>query len=151
MAEMKLLALLPLSLLAASCFSPEPYEQQRPPYRRDGTPHYPYGPGPGPDRGFEPGPETGRYEPLQDGNRPPPPSARDDARPPAPRIDDNFDPEPAPAPQPKARPEYPVAEATAQPGRVLSPYPPYNVIDVEGYESGTLVKDPSNKKIFRVP
>jgi hypothetical protein len=34
---------------------------------------------------------------------------------------------------------------------VLSPYAPYNVIDVQGFRSGQLAKDPSNGKIFRVP
>lgn len=49
------------------------------------------------------------------------------------------------------RDEYPVAERTDNPNRVISPYKPYNVIDVEGFRSGQLAKDPSNGKIFRVP
>ena len=57
-----------------------------------------------------------------------------------------------PAPQPPARPgDYPTARATAKPGEVISPYEPYNVIDVTGFTSGQLARDPSNKKIFRVP
>jgi hypothetical protein len=44
-----------------------------------------------------------------------------------------------------------VARRTSNPNRVISPYPPYNVIDVTGFESGSLARDPSNKKIFRVP
>jgi hypothetical protein len=44
-----------------------------------------------------------------------------------------------------------VAERTDNPNRVLSPYAPYNVIDVEGFRSGQLAKDPSNGKIFRIP
>ena len=35
--------------------------------------------------------------------------------------------------------------------RVISPYSPYNVIDVKGFRSGQLAKDPSNGKIFRIP
>lgn len=135
MADMKPLVLLPLVLLAASCFRPEPYAEQQPPYR-NGEPYYPYAPG-----GRPPEPEVGTYEPLPGApapeTRPAPPETR-----PAP-------PEPRPAPIP--RPSYPVARTTGQPGRVLSPYPPYNVIDVEGFQSGALAKDPSNGKIFRVP
>lgn len=46
---------------------------------------------------------------------------------------------------------YPIATRTANPNQVLSPYEPFNVIDVEGFKSGQLARDPSNKKIFRVP
>lgn len=46
---------------------------------------------------------------------------------------------------------YPTAERTDNPGRVISPYAPYNVIDVEGFRPGQLAKDPSNGKIFRIP
>jgi hypothetical protein len=49
------------------------------------------------------------------------------------------------------RDQYPLAERTDNPNRVLSPFAPYNVIDVEGFRSGQLAKDPSNGKIFRVP
>ncbi|HEY8961016.1 MAG TPA: hypothetical protein VIM57_02360 [Luteolibacter sp.] len=54
-------------------------------------------------------------------------------------------------PSPAGRKEYPVAERTNKPDQVLSPYAPYNVIDVAGFKSGQLAKDPSNGKIFRVP
>jgi hypothetical protein len=60
-------------------------------------------------------------------------------------------PTPPPAPPVPPRDQYPVAERTDNPNRVLSPYAPYNVIDVEGFRSGQLAKDPSNGKIFRVP
>ncbi len=155
MADMKPFVLLPLSLLAVSCFPAEPYAQQRPPYR-DGEPYYPYGPGgrapgmqaPGP---YSPGmggdTETGQFEPVPHGNRPPPPVA---PRPTSPRIDPDMDaPETPSAPAP--RPTYPEAKRTANPNQVISPYAPYNVIDVEGFKSGALAKDPSNGKIFRVP
>lgn len=146
---MKVLLALPFVLVCASCVYPEPYPEPRSPYYQPGGSRYaPYdrGPGPGPDADY--GAESGRYQPLtEEGTGPRQP----DARPaPAPRIDDDFDPQP-PAPQAKPKPEYPVAEATEKPGRVLSPYPPYNVIDVEGFKSGALAKDPSNGKIFRVP
>jgi len=49
------------------------------------------------------------------------------------------------------RQDYPYAERTGNPNRVISPYSPYNVIDVDGFRSGQLAKDPSNGKIFRVP
>lgn len=146
---MKVLVVLPLVLACASCIYPEPYPEPRSPYYRpDGSRYSPYDRGPAagqrPD-GY--GAESGRYQPLtEEGTGPRHP----DTRPaPAPRIDDDF--EPAPAPQPKPRQEYPVAEATENPGRVISPYAPYNVIDVEGFKSGALAKDPSNGKIFRVP
>jgi hypothetical protein len=53
--------------------------------------------------------------------------------------------------QPPTRDQYPLAERTANPNHVISPYAPYNVINVEGFRSGQLAKDPSNQKIFRIP
>ncbi len=51
-----------------------------------------------------------------------------------------------------SRQDYPTAERTNNPDRVISPYGPnYNVIDVAGFKSGQLARDPSNQKIFRVP
>lgn len=89
--------------------------------------------------------------------QPPPPSERwnapDDMR----RADD---PQPPGTTQPPGRnsgersvtERYPVAQRTEIPGRVISPHPPYNVIDVSEYQSGQLVRDPtSNDEIFRVP
>lgn len=58
---------------------------------------------------------------------------------------------PSPQPPPTATGGYPTAERTANPDQVLSPYEPYNVIDVTGFKSGQLARDPSNQKIFRVP
>lgn len=55
---------------------------------------------------------------------------------------------PPPAPGPG---EYPTASPSGKPGLVISPYEPYEEIDVAGYESGQLVRDPRNRKIFRVP
>lgn len=36
-------------------------------------------------------------------------------------------------------------------GRVKSPYPPYNELDVTGLPSGSLATDPTTGKVFRVP
>jgi hypothetical protein len=47
--------------------------------------------------------------------------------------------------------DYPYAEKTRTPGEVISPYAPYNVMDVRGLRSGSLALDPSSKKKFRVP
>lgn len=47
--------------------------------------------------------------------------------------------------------DYPVAKKGKKPNEVISPYAPYNVIDVTGFKSGQMAKDPSNKKIFVVP
>ena len=156
MADMKPFVLLPLSLLAVSCFPAEPYAQQRPP-SRNGEPYYPYGPGGRPPGAYSPGmqgpapeTETGQFDPVPDGNRPPqpPPVA---PIPTSPRIDPNVDAPDAPPAAPAPRPSYPEAKRTANPNQVISPYAPYNVIDVEGFKSGQLAKDPSNQKIFRVP
>ena len=57
-----------------------------------------------------------------------------------------------PAPEIPTRPgEYPMARKTTNPDQVVSPYEPYNVIDVAGFNTGQRTRDPSNKKIFRVP
>lgn len=130
-------AVLPMVCLSASCFY-TPYDPGYPPYY---GPPPPYGTG-------SPYSETGRYEPL-------PPVPGGDSRPaPSPGGSSAPQTRPAPAPAPPAnpgRPEYPTAERTDRPNYVLSPYAPYNVIDVTGFKSGQLAKDPSNGKIFRVP
>lgn len=81
------------------------------------------------------------YNPDYYGPRPQPP--RD-----GPRTPGSEEP---PYGQPPTRDDYPVAERTANPNHVISPYAPYNVINVEGFRSGQLAKDPSNGKIFRIP
>jgi hypothetical protein len=58
---------------------------------------------------------------------------------------------PAPVQPPTATGGYPTAQPTANPDQVLSPYEPYNVIDVAGFKSGQLARDPPNQKIFRIP
>ena len=52
---------------------------------------------------------------------------------------------------PPTQSEHPVAQRTAHPNHVISPFSPFNVINVEGFRSGQLAKDPSNGKIFRIP
>ena len=92
----------------------------------------------------------------------PPPPPRFQPRPPYPPeqvepygMDDQAPAPPnfsqPPPPPPTATGGYPTATRTANPDQVLSPYEPYNVIDVAGFASGKLVRDPSNQKIFRVP
>lgn len=55
------------------------------------------------------------------------------------------------APRQPTRDQYPVARSTDNPDQVISPFAPYNVIDVQGFRSGQLAKDPSNQQIFRIP
>lgn len=59
--------------------------------------------------------------------------------------------EPERPPLPTRPGEYPTAQSTANPNEVLSPYAPYNVINIEGFTSGQLARDPSNNQIFRIP
>ncbi|MEI6535403.1 MAG: hypothetical protein WCN98_08700 [Verrucomicrobiaceae bacterium] len=40
---------------------------------------------------------------------------------------------------------------TSKAGRVKSPYPPYNELDVSGLATGSLALDPTTQKVFRVP
>lgn len=49
------------------------------------------------------------------------------------------------------KPDYPTATATKDPGLVLSPYPPYDPLDVKGMAPGSLAKDPATGQVFRVP
>jgi hypothetical protein len=63
----------------------------------------------------------------------------------------DFAPQPAPVQPPSATGGYPTAQPTTNPDQVLSPYEPYNLIDVAGFKSGQLARDPSNQKIFRIP
>ena len=47
--------------------------------------------------------------------------------------------------------EHPTATKTGKPGRVKVPFPPYRELDVSGMASGSLARDPTSGKIFRVP
>ncbi|MGB0991122.1 MAG: hypothetical protein ACPG32_01475 [Akkermansiaceae bacterium] len=53
------------------------------------------------------------------------------------------------APVPEATKNYPVAHPhpEGKANYVVSPYRPYNVIDVKGYRSGDIVGDPSTAKV----
>ncbi len=63
------------------------------------------------------------------------------------------------APSPSPRPgSYKKAYKTENPNRVISPFPPHNVIDIsenpktgKPYRKGAKVKDPSADQIFLVP
>jgi hypothetical protein len=52
---------------------------------------------------------------------------------------------------PPPRGGYPYAERTSTPGLVISPYAPYNVIDVSGLRSGSKAIDTSCNKVFIIP
>lgn len=56
-----------------------------------------------------------------------------------------------PTPPPPPSGGYPYAERTSTPGLVISPYPPYNVIDASGLRSGSKAIDTSCNKVFIVP
>jgi hypothetical protein len=45
----------------------------------------------------------------------------------------------------------PVAAKSSKPGRVKLPFPPYSELDVSGMPSGSLAKDPTSGRIFRIP
>lgn len=123
-------------VLLSSCYYYGPYPPSRGPHARTS----PYGPV-APYQQQRPGaenPRSGPQAPYQQQG------ARQQPGPTQPS-------QPAPAPAPTQRPEHPVAKTTANPDQVLSPYPPYNVIDVSGFKSGQLARDPSNGKIFRIP
>lgn len=44
-----------------------------------------------------------------------------------------------------------VGKKTAKSGRVVSPYAPYNELDITGLPSGSLALDPTTQKVFQVP
>lgn len=50
-----------------------------------------------------------------------------------------------------SRDRYPVGRLTGRQGFVVSPYPPYNRIDVRGIPRGAQVEDPSTHRIFINP
>lgn len=127
MLKMKLISLAALVLGAVACEPPPVYPQT------DG-PRRPY-----PERPYNQGDPRPPYYGDQGNN--------------SPNYNPPYGTQPTPPPSPPVPPrdQYPVAERTDNPNRVLSPYAPYNVIDVEGFRSGQLAKDPSNGKIFRVP
>jgi len=44
-----------------------------------------------------------------------------------------------------------VGKKTAVPGRVISPYPPHQELDITGLSSGSLALDPTTNKVFQIP
>ena len=51
----------------------------------------------------------------------------------------------------KAAGSFLVGKKTSKPGRVVSPYAPYNELDITGLPSGSLALDPTTQKVFEVP
>jgi hypothetical protein len=47
--------------------------------------------------------------------------------------------------------EVPTATRGSKPGRVKLPFPPYSELDVSGMPSGSLARDPTSGKVFRIP
>ncbi len=102
------------------------------------------------DRYYDPSDELQDRRGLSQGREVIPPSQRD-----------LYAPSPAPVPTPSPSPsqksssssskDIPVADKTSKPGRVKVPFPPYNELDVSGLTPGSLAKDPSSGKVFRVP
>lgn len=73
----------------------------------------------------------------------PQPRLRDDAVPSGPKPDTGT---------PKTDPnDIKTATRAKTAGRVKSPYPPYTELDVSGLNPGSLAKDPTNGKVFRIP
>ena len=64
-----------------------------------------------------------------------PPSQRPSYQPPAPRT--------TTTPSRTSNGSTPMATPSIKPNTVISPYPPYNVIDITGYKSGDKLCDPS--------
>ena len=44
-----------------------------------------------------------------------------------------------------------IGKKTSKPGRVVSPYAPYNELDITGLPSGSLALDPTTQRVFQVP
>lgn len=147
MSKTLILALAGASLPLVSCYDPPP-----PP-----NPHYPYNQNTDPyGRGYNrDANQTQQDQTAQEGTEAPegdPYGTR--------RFPDPYGNTPETAPTTPPEPEatgtntsgdYPTARKTTKASEVISPYAPYNVIDVEGFSSGQLARDPSNGKIFRVP
>jgi hypothetical protein len=47
--------------------------------------------------------------------------------------------------------DIPTATQGSRSGRVKIPFPPYSELDVSGMPSGSLAKDPTSGRIFRIP
>jgi len=89
--------------------------------------------------------QSGQYSPQRGPQHAPQGNSWDqggyDQQTPGPPRDPN-----TPVPQ-----RYPMAQRTEIPNQVISPYAPFNVIDITGFNSGQLARDPTNNEIFRIP
>ena len=56
-----------------------------------------------------------------------------------------------PPPSGVTAPSYPTANPSGVPNIVVSPYKPYNKVNVNGFKPGQLAKDPTTGQIFVVP
>lgn len=59
--------------------------------------------------------------------------------------------EPKTTPPTENNNQFLVGKKTAVPGRVISPYPPHQELDVSGLSSGSLALDPTTNKVFQIP
>lgn len=79
------------------------------------------------------------------------PSPRQEPKPASKEV---ADAPPTPEKKPEAAPSggaFLKGKRTNKPGRVISPYPPYQELDVSGLSSGSLALDPTTQKVFEVP
>ena len=74
------------------------------------------------------------------------------------RKQEGSQPSPPPPPQPTAPVKYKKGYKTQNEFQVISPFPPHNLIDIsknpktgQPFQSGDLVRDPSNEQIFQIP
>lgn len=136
---------------------PPPPPAPGPGHFEDGTPYYFH-----PNNSLGPGPRypraRGRTLYLEDETEDP--VMEDPSDEPEDDVADGGNtPSPAPSPpsEPPKAPEkvdpatVPAATRTSTPGRVKSPYPPHRELDVTGMRSGSMAKDPTTGKVFRIP
>jgi len=70
---------------------------------------------------------------------------------PEPKKEEPVKPTTSSQPTVSAGQEFPTGSVGKKPGRVVSPYPPHNELDVRGLPSGSLALDPTTQKVFKVP
>lgn len=83
-----------------------------------------------------------RRESREEELAPVPPPSRSQESKPEPRKTEPSKPE---------KTEVPLGTRTSNPNRVKSPYAPHNELDVTGLKSGSLARDPTTGKVFRLP
>ena len=132
-------------------YSPSPWLHLREPYPPR-NPYFRYQPEPDPylrrryrddwryrDRGYDTGPPE--YRPST------PNTDREQSIPPS-KVEIPDSPKGSTSPEGK---DIPTASKGSKPGRVKLPFPPYSELDVSGMQSGSLARDPTSGKIFRIP